>query len=34
LAVRDLLKGAAINPQDLSPAYLRTKVADTPAGAS
>jgi tRNA threonylcarbamoyladenosine biosynthesis protein TsaB len=34
LAVRELQKGAAIDPQDLSPAYLRTKVADTSAGAS
>jgi tRNA threonylcarbamoyladenosine biosynthesis protein TsaB len=34
LAVRDLQNGLAIVPQELSPAYLRTKVADTSAGAS
>lgn len=31
IAIRDLRQGAAIRPQDLSPAYLRTKVADTAA---
>jgi tRNA threonylcarbamoyladenosine biosynthesis protein TsaB len=33
LGIQDLQEGTVIDPQDLAPAYLRTKVANTTAGA-